>query len=180
MNDKCDRLLTPVSHSDHIRKSGNCSVVLVEYGDYQCPHSGTAHRTIRALQQQFEHQICFVFRHFPQVQKYPQAQKASEAAEAAGAQGFFWQMHDVLFEYQHALDDSSLVQYANDLKLDIPRFLRDMSGHLYTPRVERDIKSAHYNGIYQTPALFINDMRYRHDWAFETLQSAIVEIGQFQ
>jgi protein-disulfide isomerase len=178
MNYVRDRLLIPISGSDHIRDVEHCMVVLVEYGDYQCPDSGTAHKIIQTLQQQLSDPFCFVFRHFPQAQKYSQAQKAAEAAEAAAAQGQFWQMHDVLFEHQHALDDSSLVKYADELKLDVPRFLRDMSGHVYAHRIKHDVESGRNNGILHTPTMFINNICYRDEWNVEALQAAISKVRQ--
>ncbi|HEY9623639.1 MAG TPA: thioredoxin domain-containing protein [Crinalium sp.] len=174
-----DRLLVPVSSRDHIRESVNASVVLVEYGNYQCPDCGAAHQAIQTLQHQLNHHLQVVFRHFPQIRQYPQSQKAAEAAEAAGAQGQFWQMHDTLFKHQYALDDSSLVEYADALKLDIPRFLRDVSGHVYLHRIIQDMDSGHISGVVYAPALFINNMRYRDALTVEALHNAISNICAF-
>ncbi|GFE71431.1 hypothetical protein CFPU101_40410 [Chroococcus sp. FPU101] len=148
--------------------------MLVIYGDYQCPNSGAAYKMIQMLQQQFIHQVCVVFRHFPQPQKHPQAQIAAQVAEAAAAQGLFWQMHDVLFKYQHALDDSSLVEYANELKLDIPKFLQDISRRINADRIQQDIDSGIANGVCDTPTIFINSIWYQGDHTLEQLEATIL------
>ncbi|MUG91950.1 thioredoxin domain-containing protein [Scytonema sp. UIC 10036] len=174
-----DRLLAPITERDRIQGSLSSPVVLVEYGDYQCLYCGEAHRIIKEIQQQLNNQLCFVFRHFPQTQIHPQAQKAAEAAEAADVQGKFWQMHDTLFEHQHALDDGHLVEYANGIGLDISRFLQDMSGHVYANRVTEDIRSGVSSHVNSTPALFINGVCYKDAWEIERLLAAILKVGDF-
>lgn len=172
-----NRLLIPISDRDRIQKAANSSIVLVNYGDYQCPESGIAHQTIKTIQQQLNYPFSFVFRHFPQPDKHPQSFKAAEAAEAAAAQGQFWQMHNTLFEHQDALDDSYLVEYADVLKLNIFQFLRDMSGHVYAERINQDIENARYNGITNTPILFINNIRYHEALDVESLSAAILKFS---
>jgi protein-disulfide isomerase len=131
---------------------------------------------IKAIQQQLGNRLGFVFRHFPQVSIHPQAQKAAEAAEAAAAQGQFWQMHDTLFEHQQALDNGYLVEYANDLGLDITQFLQAMWGHVYADRVTEDVESGLRSGVTTTPTLFINGIRYNDAWNLEGLLAAIARI----
>src|SRR5438105_4769541 len=96
---------------DHIQGSTNAPLTLVEYGDFECPYCGAAYPVVKQIQQNLGDQLCFVFRNFPLSQSHPHAQQAAEAAEAAGAQGHFWEMHDTLFEHQQALDDADLLQY---------------------------------------------------------------------
>jgi protein-disulfide isomerase len=178
-----DRLLVPISERDHIKGAINAPAVLVVYGDYQCPQGGRLDKMIEEIRQQLgvgaaspeENRLCFVFRHFPQTQLHPQAQKAAEAAEAAGAQGKFWQMHDTLFEHQQALDNGSLVEYANELEIDILQFLQDMSEHVYASRVNEDVESGRKSSVTNAPALFINGVRYKDAWELERLVAAIVE-----
>ncbi|NJR61686.1 MAG: DsbA family protein [Cyanobacteria bacterium CRU_2_1] len=179
-----DRLLVPHSERDHFQGSLEAPVVLVNYGDYQCFICGEVHRLIKAIQQPFaigvaaseKTQLCLVFRHCPQTQLHPHAQKAAETAETAAAQGQFWQMHDVLFEHQQALQNGDLVKYANELGLDIPRFLRDIANRTYLNRVNEDIESGQRSGVASPPALFINGIRYRDAWDAESLQGAIVRL----
>lgn len=163
-----------LSISDRIRGSIDAPIKLLEYGDYQCSDCGQLHRTLQGIEQQLGESFCFAFRHFPQTQIHPQAQKAAEAAESAAAQGKFWQMHDTLFEYQHALDDSHLVEYANNLGLDISQFLRDLSEHIYVNRINEDIESGRSNDVISTPKLFINGDRYFGAWDIESLLAAIL------
>src|SRR5437588_11128683 len=104
MNDSAS-LTPPVSSRDHIEGHEDAPVTLVEYGDYECPYCGAAHPVVKEIYRQLGDELRFVFRHFPLARVHPHAERAAEAAEAAGAQGRFWQMHDLLFENQHALAD---------------------------------------------------------------------------
>jgi protein-disulfide isomerase len=167
-----NRLLIPISDHDHIQGSMELSVVLVEYGDYQCPFCREVYKMIQEIQQQIP--LCFVFRHFPQIQIHPHAQKAAEAAEAASAQNKFWQMHNALFEHQSVLNDGYLLEYANAIQLDIDRFLRDMTTHIYAERVIQNVQEGMQNGISSTPTLFINGERYRNTWDIQTLLAEII------
>ncbi len=171
-----NRLFLPPSERDRIQGGIDAPIVLVEYGDYQCPYCGEAHRMIKAIQQQLGNRLGFVFRHFPQTPLHPQAQKAAEAAEAAAVQGKFWQMHDTLFQHQQALDNGYLVEYANDLRLDMPQFLQAMWRHVYAERVTEDIESGLRSGVTTTPTLFINGIRYNDAWNLKNLLSAIAKI----
>jgi protein-disulfide isomerase len=167
-----DRLLVPISKQDHIQGLVSTSVRLVEYGDYQCPTCGEAHQLIKAIQHQIN-DLCFVFRHFPQPQIHPYAQRAAETAQAAAAQGQFWQMHDMLFTHQQALGNDYLVEYANNLGLDIPQFLQDISSQVHINRINQDIESGLHSGVKVAPALFINGIRYTSRWNIEQLMAAI-------
>src|SRR5919198_5113643 len=115
------QLSLPVGPRDHIAGANDAALVLVEYGDFQCPHCRRAFPIVREVQRTLGSQLRFVFRHFPLTKVHPEAEHAAEAAEAAAAQGAFWQMHDRLFERQFALDDDSLVSYAAELGLDADR-----------------------------------------------------------
>lgn len=171
-----NRLSVPPSERDRIQGTIDSPIVLVEYGDYQSPDCGEFHRIIKAILQQLGNRLGFVFRHFPQVSIHSQAQKAAEAAEAAGAQGQFWQMHDTLFEHQQALDNGYLVEYANDLGLDMSQFLQAMWRHVYADRVTEDVESGLRSGVTSTPTLFINGIRYNDAWNVESLLAAIARI----
>jgi protein-disulfide isomerase len=154
-------LALPVSSRDHILGADAAATTLVEYGDFQCPRSASAHRIVREIQQQLGgKQLRFVFRHFPRTHLHPQAQQAAEATEAAAAQGKFWQMHDCLFENQHALDDGDLVECAVALGLDVCQFLKEMSADVHAQRVREDFDSGVQSGVKSTPSFFINGIRY--------------------
>ena len=114
-----------------------------------------------------------MFRNFPLRESHPHAQRAAESAEAAGAQGRFWEMHDRLFERQFALDDEYLIEYAGDLGLDVERFRAELVGRVYEPRVREDFRSGVRSGVNGTPTFFINGVRYDGAWDEETLVAAI-------
>ena len=160
--------------NDRISGNPTTSLVLMEYGDYQNSESGQAHLTIKKLQQQLGDRFCFVFRHFPQPEIHPQSFKAAETAEAAGAQGKFWDMHSILLENQQALEDSNLIEYAAKLQLDIPRLLRELSEHLHRTRIQEDIDSAIEHGVEQAPTFFIG-IRHQGTQNLEVLLVKILE-----
>jgi protein-disulfide isomerase len=166
-------LTLPVSDRDHINGPINPTVVIVEYGQYPCPRTAQAQPTIRAIQQQFADLLCFAFRHFPTPQSYPQAQRTAEAAEAAGAQGKYWQMHDLMFARQSALDNGSIVEYAVELGLDIARFLQEVTGHRHAAKIQTDQTSGRESGVIQTPSYFINNVRYIGPIDLKSLGSAV-------
>src|SRR6476469_8655859 len=137
-------LCVPPSIQDHIQGVLSASVVLILYGDYECSQSANVYRLIKAAQQQLspsfeENDVCFIFRHFPQVQIHPHAQRAAEAAEAAAVQGQFWQMHEMLFTHQQSLENGYLVEYANRLRLNVPVFLQGLSKGSYVNHINTDI-----------------------------------------
>jgi protein-disulfide isomerase len=175
-------LFVPPSNQDRLQGMLNASVVLVMYGDYECSQSADVYRLIKVIQQQLnadfgENYLCFIFRHFPQIQIHPHAQHAAEASEAAAAQGQFWQMHDILFTHSQELGNGYLVEYANNLGLDISQFLHDLSKQVHVDRINTDIESGLQSGVTTAPALFINGIRYRYRWNIDRLMAAIVTLS---
>jgi protein-disulfide isomerase len=122
---------------------------------------------------QYDERIYFVFRNFPLNDIHPHAQHAAEASEAAAAQNKFWQMHDYLFEQQKALDDNHLLEYAQKVGLDIERFKKDMSGHVYASLIEESIKTGINSGVEGTPTFYINRVRYEDSWDLETFSETV-------
>lgn len=174
--DNATRLLVPISKQDHIQGLVSASVTLVEYGDYQCSACSAAHQLLKVLQQQLN-DLCFVFRHFPQSAIHPYARRAAEAAEAAAVQGQFWQMHDTLLSHQPALGNDYLVEYANNLGLDVPQFLQELFNQVHIARINQDIAGGLDSGVTLTPALFINGIRYSGHWNLEQLMATIVTVS---
>ena len=125
------------------------------------------------MRQKLGAQLRFVFRNFPLTQIHPEAEHAAETAEAAGAQGAFWTMHDRLFERQFALDDESLIEYAADLGLDADRVRRDLEARRYLERVREDFMSGVTSGVNGTPTFFINGVRYDGSWELEPLAAEL-------
>lgn len=173
-----NRLTKPICQQDHVQGQLDAPVTLVEYGDYQCPHSYKAHCIVQQIQNQMGDRLCFVFRYFPLTQIHPQARKAAEAAEAAAAQYQFWQMHTLLFEQQYALDDGSLVEYATRLNLNMSHFLWNLSQRVHAQRVQADFLSGVESGVTGTPTFFINGVRLPESWEMKTLQEAIANSMQ--
>jgi formate-nitrite transporter family protein len=156
------RLAVPVDDADHALGQADASVTLVEYGDFECPFCGMAYPDLKQIRGRLGYQLRFVYRHFPRPE-HPHARHAAEAAECAAAQGeeHFWEMHDLLFEHQQALDDGHLVDYGAKLGLDVDRFRYDLVHHTQLQRVRRDLESAVRSDVHGTPTLFINGERYQ-------------------
>ncbi|MBV8885583.1 MAG: thioredoxin domain-containing protein [Chroococcidiopsidaceae cyanobacterium CP_BM_RX_35] len=168
-----NQLTQPVSARDHIQGSLQAPVILIQYGDFQCPHCYEANRIVKQIQRQLDDQLCFGFRHFPLTRLHAQAQRAAEATGVAADQGKFWLLHDMLFEHQHTLDDGSLVEYALNLGFKMPRFLWNFSERVYTNCVQADFHSGIESGVTGTPTFFINGVRLADSWKLEGLLAAI-------
>jgi len=162
------RLKPEVGVSDHRQGSLEARVVLVEYGDFECPYCGAAYPQLKAVQEAMGETLCFVFRHFPLSQAHPHAQRAAEFAEAAATIGRFWEMHDLLFENQRALDDGSLAARAIALGGAQALIESALRGD-FTARVREDFASGVRSGVNGTPGLFINGQRYDGRWGAATL-----------
>jgi protein-disulfide isomerase len=158
------KLRPPVNENDHVQGSVHASVELVEYGDYQCPHCGRAYPVIRRIQTELGDALKFVFRNFPLSESHPQAIAAAVAAEAAGRQGAYWEMHDLIFENQSELDSLPFVRFATTLSLDIPKFEKDMADPALPEKVDADFISGVRSGVNGTPSFFINGIRYDDSW----------------
>lgn len=169
------RLVVPVTEDDHQQGPADAAVTLVQYGDYQCPYCGQAYPIIKEVHERFEDDLRFVFRNFPLTYMHEHAQHAAEAAEAAGAQGEaeFWKMHDLLYEHQDALDDESLITYAEQLGLDLERFRDDFESRAFEDRIHDQFMDGARSGVNGTPTFYINGERYDGPWSVALLSAAI-------
>jgi protein-disulfide isomerase len=167
-----DQTLAPLDEAvDHVRGAQDARLIL-EYGDYECPYSRQAYREIQRVEAQLA--VRFAFRHFPLTEVHPHALAASLAAEAAAAQGRYWEMHDTLFHRQKALEDDDLRRYADELGLDLVQFDRDRAGEAALERVERDYRSGLESGqVLGTPTLFIDGVMHEDAFDAETLLGAL-------
>lgn len=154
---------------DHVRGPDDAPVTLVEYGDFECPHCGRAEPIVRDLLAGFGADVRFVFRHLPLTDVHEHAQLAAESSEAAAAQDRFWEMHDLLFEHQDALELDDLVGYATELGLDVGRFTDELRGRRNALRVARDVQSAEQSGVIGTPTFFVNGRRHHGAYDEATL-----------
>jgi protein-disulfide isomerase len=169
------RLTEPVSGRDHVRGPRNAEISLVEYGDFECPYCRAAEPIITGLTAALGDQLSVSFRHFPFKQVHPHAQHAAEVAEAAAAQGKFWEMHDKLFASQDALEDADLVKYAAELSLDAERVSRELASHAHARRVAHDRQTGLDSGVNGTPTFYIDGVRYTGSVALRNMLAAIRE-----
>ena len=166
-------LVVPVdSARDHVRGPENAPVTVVEYGDFECPYCGQAEPAVRELLRDFG-DVRYVWRHLPLTDVHPHAQLAAEAAEAAAAQGAFWEMHDLLLDHQDALTLRDLIGYAGSLGLNTERFTADLRTHAGAARVSEDLDSADLSGVSGTPTFFVNGKRHYGAYDIETLTKAV-------
>jgi protein-disulfide isomerase len=149
-------LSLPVGRADHALGPEHAAVTVVEYGDFQCPNCKQAAPALKLLLQRFDGRVRFVWRNFPLEGVHPHALHAALAAEAAGAQGRFWAMHDLLFENQSRLEPAQLRGYAQALELDLVRYDAEMAGELHLERVRAHIESGERSGVRGTPGFFVN------------------------
>jgi protein-disulfide isomerase len=166
-------LKVPVSKSDHIQGDANAPVVLVEYGDYECPHCGHAYPIVKQVQKHFGKRLGFVFRNFPLSEMHPHAEDAAETAEFAATKGQFWEMHDAIFENQEDLDDSLLLKLAQDLRLSPDALETALQDGQFTQRVKDDFLGGVRSGVNGTPTFFINGQRHDGPFELEDLVEAI-------
>ena len=167
-------LAVPVdSDRDHIRGPDDALVTLVEYGDLECPFCGQAEAVIRELLLEFGGELRYVWRHLPLNDVHPHAQVAAEAAEAAAAQGRFWDMHDSLLSHQDRLMVKDLVADAEALGLDIDKFREYIRKSKASARIAEDVESADMSGVSGTPTFFINGHRHQGAYDIETLSEAV-------
>jgi protein-disulfide isomerase len=171
-----DRQLTlaPLDEKvDHARGSP-AGRLIIEYGDYECPYSRQAFRAIEQVERQLGGNVRFALRHFPLTGIHPHALAAASAVEAAARQGRFWDMHELLFHRQKALDDAELLRYAAQLGLDVAVFDRDRASEAVLARIQRDVDSGLASGqVLGTPSLFIDGVVHRGGYDPPTLLAAL-------
>jgi len=169
----CSDLLVPVTAADHIQGPPNAPVVLVEYGDYECPYCLNAWPILRQLRERLGDRLALVFRHFPQSSIHPKASAAAQAAEAAAAQGKFWEMHDLLFGHQQELDFPDLTHLALQLGLEVYRFQADLERPSHVSRIRENTAGGARSGVRGTPTFFINGCLYKGAIDYASLLAAI-------
>lgn len=165
-------LSAPVNAQDHVAGPATAPVTLVEYGDFECPFCKMDQPIVDEIRRRLGDRLRYVWRHFPRPE-HPHARPAAEATEAAAAQGRFWELHELLFEHQDALEEQHLVEYAARLALDIDRFRGELSEHQHAARVQQDVLSGIHSGVHGTPTFFINGVRHEGDRSIGPLLAAI-------
>jgi protein-disulfide isomerase len=166
-------LAVPVDDTrDHVRGPADAPVTLVEYGDFQCPYCGQAESIVRELLADFG-DLRYVWRHLPLEDVHPYAQLAAEAAEAAHAQGRFWEMHDRLLSHQDELAVRDLIGHATELGLDVEKFRAFLRKRKGVERIAEDVESADLSGVSGTPTFFVNGRRHYGAYDVATLSAAV-------
>jgi Na+/H+ antiporter NhaA len=156
---------------DHVRGPADAPVTVIEFGDFECPYCGRAEPVVRDLLSDTD--VRYVWRHLPLPDVHPRAQLAAEAAEAAAAQGAFWEMHDLLLERQDDLRPPDLLRYADELGLDADRFHQDLKRGAHQTRIARDVESADLSGVSGTPTFFVNGQRHYGAFDLPSLKAAV-------
>jgi protein-disulfide isomerase len=167
------KLTPPVNKNDHVQGSAYAAILLVEYGDYQCPHCGAAHPVVKEIQKRLGKNLSFVFRNFPLSNIHELAIPAAKAAEAAGRQNRFWQMHDMIYEHQIQLSEYALLKFAEGLRLNNIQFKRDFADKSLLEKIESDFESGMRSGVNGTPSFFINSYKYNGGYDFASLYGAL-------
>jgi protein-disulfide isomerase len=170
-------LSLPVGAADHILGPSQAVVTVVEYGDFECPNCKQAAPAVKLLLTRFAGRVRFAYRHFPLEGVHPHALHAALAAEAAGAQGKFWPMHDLLFDNQAHLKLPQLRRYAERLELDLARYDAEMANDLYLQRVRCHIASGETSGVRGTPGFFVDgtiqDVSFGMHRLFDAVETAL-------
>ena len=166
--------LAPLDEKAYHVRGSPAGHLIIEYGDYECPYSRQAFHAIEQVEQQLGGNMRFAFRHFPLTRIHPHALAAAAAAEAAARQGRFWDMHQLLFHRQKALEDGDLRRYAAQLGLDVAAFDRDRASTAVADRIRRDAGSGLASGqVVGTPTLFIDGVVHRGGYDPPTLLAAL-------
>ena len=168
-------LTDPVRDDDHALGPATAAATLLEYGDYECPDCMASFPVVNRLRAELGEAMRFVFRHFPQTSVHPRASVAAQAAEAAGAQGRFWPMHDLLYESRGGLDPSDLDRMALRLNLEVYRFQADLTAGRFVAKVARDATGGRRSGVTGTPTFFVNGRRVLGR-DYDALKAAIEQV----
>lgn len=168
-------LTEAVGPDDHRRGSADADLELVMYGDFECPYCAASQRVLGRVERRLEGRLTFVFRHFPLESVHPHAPRAAEAAEAAAAQGRFWEMHDALYGAGGRLEDADLLRHAGAVGLDVERVRAELDAGTYVDRVARDRASGEASGVTGTPAFFANGRRVEGSFDAGSLVGALLD-----
>ena len=173
-------LIDPSGANDHVQGAAHARVEVVEYGDFQCPICKLAVSPVQMLLKHFDGRVRFAYRHYPIEDAHPHALCAAEAAECAGAQGKFWEMHQLLFDNQPHLDRTHVHRYAESLGLDMARFKSEMDGESYRQRIREQKEVARRSHMRATPGFFVDrkivDVSFGYHTLFEATEAALLKL----
>jgi protein-disulfide isomerase len=153
-------LKIPVSTTDHAQGNLNADLVIIEYGDYQCPYCGAAYPVLKKLLKKFSGEVKFVFRNFPLSEMHEYALPAAIVAEAASLQDKFWEMHDAIYENQRNLNDQYLFTIAEKIGLDMEKFKSDIQKEELVNKIDADFQGGVISGVNGTPSFYVNGKKF--------------------
>ena len=160
--------------ADHVVGKTDSKVILIEYGDFQCPGCGSAHPIVKKLSEKYKEQMVFVFRNFPITSKHPNARAAAAAAEAAGLQNKYWEMHNKIFESQDAWGSLGakertkfFTDYAAELGLDTTKFTLDLASDSVNKKISFDQALGKKAKADATPTFLLNGKKVDDEWSNE-------------
>ena len=159
-----------IKDTDHIAGNKDAPILLIEYGDFQCPHCGRAYPIIKNILQNLEGNLLFIYRHFPLSKVHPEARMAAVAAEAADRQGLFWEMYNMLFENQRQLKNDAIMRYAGMIGLNLEQFESDIQDEVLHKKVENDFLDGLKSGVNATPTFFVSGEKYEDSWDGKRLE----------
>jgi formate-nitrite transporter family protein len=171
-------LAVPVSDADWSRGPANAKVVLVEYGDFQCPACGAYHPVLTQLENEYPNDLKVIYRHFPLYRIHPNAGLAARATEAAGLQGKFWEMHDMIFESQPLWSQDPnakdlFIEYAGILDLDLEKFTSDLDAKATKEGVDEDYEGGIRARVDSTPTFFLNGMKIENPRSYDEFKELL-------
>lgn len=166
-------LQDPINKNDHIRGDKNSDIIILEYGDFECPYCAIAHSSISKLLNYFNNDLCYVFRNFPLTELHPNALIAAQTAEFASEHNQYWEMHDLIYTNQSALSYDLLFETVKLLKLSTNEFERAIENKKFLSKIKLDILSGQHNQVHGTPSFFINNERYEGPYDFDSLVEII-------
>ncbi len=172
------QLTPPISAEDHVDGPDRAELELVMFGDFQCPYCTAAFPIVSRVRDQLVGRLIFAFRHFPLREIHPDAERAAQAAEAAAAQGAFWQMHDRMYESRGALGREDLISQATEIGLDVERFTSELDSEVHAPRVQRDVDSGLASGVTGTPSFFVGGRLHGGSFDAASLTAALEATAQ--
>ncbi len=174
----------PVTAADWTQGNKNAKVSVIEYGDFVCPACGAYNPIVDQLIQNYGDQVLFAFRNFPLYEIHPDAGISAQAAEAAGLQGKYWEMHDLLYQNQatwSTVDASSVVSqyfdgYAQSLGLDVNKFNQDINATSVLDKIQTDVAGGTAAQIDHTPIFFVNDVQIQNPASYDDFKTIIDQV----
>jgi len=166
-------MTSSITANDHVFGPADAPVTLLMYGNYECLHCRRVYPEVAAIRADLGDELRFVYRHFALTADFPHAELAAEAAEAAGAQGRFWEMHEALSLRAPSLEREALLAEADRLHLDVARLAADLDAHTYRALVREKTSSALASGVRSTPTFFVNDSHVEDPWDLDGLRAAL-------